>query len=160
MDVMKLFRIHPRTADRIFVAESIVCLGLFVVSLIRENHALVIMFGVTLFILLGRRLFKGPSVGHALLEIGQEIIKFNDLVIIGKVEFRLVDVREIRVVGPLSRRRIRVHTKTGSVKDVYWGLRGKRLELVVDFLRKNLPSSIILYEDEPPTWQAAIRGDF
>ncbi|MEW5824501.1 MAG: hypothetical protein AB1766_09185 [Pseudomonadota bacterium] len=117
------------------------------------------VFSAVIFANLAWRLWKGPMVGSVIVQVGENELMFNDPMLSGGMRVPLSDLVEIRIVGPLSDRRIRVYSRTAK-KEVYRGLRGAYLERIVNFLRNHLPNNIPLIEDEPPTLLGSIRGDF
>jgi len=160
MDIRKLHRLEPQAADRLLGVELIIIFSFLVVSVIRGEPlaAIVSILAVCLFI--GWRFCRGPIMGPVIVGLDEKFIKFNDPTFTGKTQFTLDDVQEIRIVGPRTARRVRVHTRSGKPTEAYRGLRGKRLMRIVLFLRENLPKNVPLIEDEPPSWSAVIRGDF
>jgi hypothetical protein len=149
-----------RIPDIFFLVEVFMLLIVLVASIVRLDIIFIAVTGTVICASLIWRIYRVLMPRPPVLQIGPEFIIFNDLVYTGTKEFRLNDVQEVIVVGPLSGRQIRIYTKSGSVEVVYRALRGNQLMRMVDFLRENLPSSIMFKEDEPPTWAATIRGDF
>lgn len=160
--VRKLYKFEPRTADRNLAVYLVMFCALTVIGLLRGNPWAAAISGVGIIVFLAWRFWKGPMVGHVIVQVDEDHLTFNDRTNTGwkKMRLALADVAEIRVVGPRSARRIRVQSCTGKAKEVYRGLRGKHLTRVVGFLRENLPGTIKMVEDEPPSVFGEIRGDF
>lgn len=159
MEIKKLTKYERKFAEIVFVIEMALFVGALVLSIIRSDLfwsmvVTVIIIGFSLV-----RVLKGPLTGPGLIEINESTIKFNDLAL-GRALFNLNDISELRVVGPKKSRRIRDCTKEGVLQDVYTNRWGRRFQRAVEFLRCSIPKDIPLVEEEPPSWAAAIRGDF
>lgn len=160
MENRKLYRLEAKTADRILGANLVLFCAFAVVSLVRGEPWAAVISCVVACVVLAWRFWKGPMVGLVTVEVGEGHLMFNDPAFMGKAQFALADVVEIRIVGPRTDRRIRVQSKEGKVKEAYRGLRGRRLAQIEAFLRENLPANITVIEDEPPDVLSMIRGDF
>lgn len=160
MNSLKLHRLDRTTADGLLAAELAALCAVAVMGIVRGESWVAVISGVVAISFLAWRFWRGPLAGPVIVDVGDGFLGFNDPVFRGKVRFALADVAGIRIVGPRSDRRIRVHLRAGAVEEAYRGLGGKRLARIVAFLRSNLPASVPLLEEEAPGLIASLRREF
>lgn len=159
MEDMTFYRTEFRRSQRIRFFGVVVLGVILAVAITLEKWVSVGLASLWFVVYAWRRTRYGPAAEPPLILVSRDDVVFDDCVWMGRSVWKLNNVESIRVVGPARDRRIQVQTKAGERREVVRAL-GRRTANAVVFLRKSLPATVTITEDEPPSWSSAIRGDF
>jgi hypothetical protein len=160
MEPNKFYRSNPRYSAYFLLAGIVVLTLLLVLAIFMKKWVIAALALFGLGTTIRRRMRYGPVGEIPVIVIHLEQVVFYHFVLAGKQIFTTADIESVHIVGPLEDRRIRVYMKNGEHCDALRSLGKKRMAESVSFLSEWLPTSISIIEEEPPSWQSVIRGDF